>query len=238
MSSNLFSQTCRKTSRVRILVGGLAVTICFVFLPNTTQAVTCHCFRERTFEPTRPASADPYILATTRNSFLAAASGVDKGTVVRQRMTGASESDLWLSLYLSTLVDLSPEDLLEARDRNTTWGKAFEAMGLTTELGPAFQAARKKDDADGMARALAEQVLAKTFDTAQPSLDRMREKGAGIAESALSLYLAARLTRAPDHILAEVQRGQETWGSLLHSLGVPIETTGGLIAQAVRTRGN
>ena len=31
-------------------------------------AAACHCYRDRAFDPARPAAADPYILATTRSS--------------------------------------------------------------------------------------------------------------------------------------------------------------------------
>jgi hypothetical protein len=42
----------------------------------------CHCFRDRTFEPDRPAAADPYILATARSSLLSAAYGPPKRELV------------------------------------------------------------------------------------------------------------------------------------------------------------
>jgi hypothetical protein len=201
------------------------------------QAVTCHCFKERTFKPSQPASADPYILATARNSLLAAASGIDKGTVVRQRMTGATETDLWLSSYLSTQVDKSADQLLRARDSSSSWTAALDAVDLDTgALGIAFHEGRKAADADGMARALADPVLGRTFNTGEPTLGRLRENGANIAEAALSLYLAAKLKRTPESLLAEVIGGKQTWGSLYNSLGIRIDTVGDLIADAVKRK--
>jgi hypothetical protein len=217
-----------------ILVSALMVAL---FLqPRPALAVTCHCFKERTFKPAQPASADPYILATARNSLLAAASGLDKGAVVRQRMTGATETDLWLSGYLSTLIDISADQLLNTRDRNSSWSAALDAIDLDTTgiLGSAFHDARKAGNADGMARALADPILGRAFNAGEPTLGRLRGMGANIAESALSLYLAARLKRTPESLLAEVGKGNQTWGSLFNSLGIKIDTVGDVIGEAVR----
>ena len=207
-----------------------------LFIPaQQAQAVTCHCFKERSFKPSQPASADPYILATARNSLVAAAAGIDKGAVVRQRMTGATETDLWLSGYLSTLVDKSAEDLLKARDRATSWPAAFEVINLESgKLGSAFQKALESGDADGMARSLADPVLGRAFNTGEPTLARMRDRGANIAESALGLYLAGQMNRTPESILSDVRSGGKTWGALFNSMGIQIDTVGDRIAEAVQ----
>ena len=225
---------------------GIHATLVTIFLimfliqaPMAHGNVSCHCFKERSFKPAQPASADPYILATTRNSLLAAAAGIDKGTVVRQRMTGATETDLWLSNYLSTRVDnRSADQLLDARDQASSWAAAFDAMNLNTEkLGSLFQTARKADDADGMARSLADPVLGRAFTIPEPTLAQMRDTGANIAETALSLYLTGQLNQTPESIFSEVKEGKKTWGVLLNSLGIKIETVGDRIAEAVKGKG-
>jgi hypothetical protein len=222
-------RTCFKVSLVLLYL--------FVSLFSALEAgaISCHCFRERTFNPVQPASADPYILATTRNSLLAAASGIDKAAVVRQRMTGASETDLWLSLYLSTLVDRTPDLLLEARDSSSSWSAAFDAVDLQTgKLGTAFQGAREAGKADGMARALADTVLGKAFKAGETTLERLRDNDASIAESTLSLYLSGRLKRTPESLLKDVKTGSKTWGGLLNSLDIRFDEIGDLIAEEVK----
>jgi hypothetical protein len=232
MTRPFFSTYSGQTLRRSLI---LLCLVLFTLQAHEAQAVTCHCFKERSFKPSQPASADPYILATARNSLLAAASGMDKGSVVRQRMTGATETDLWLSGYLSTLVDRSADQLLSARDSSPSWAAALDSIELGTGLlGPAFQKARKADDAGGMARALADPVLGRTFNTGEPTLARLSDSGANIAESALSLYLAARLKRTPESILSEVKEGKKTWGTLYNSLGIKIETVGDLIVEEVK----
>ncbi|MDF1525393.1 MAG: hypothetical protein RRA15_03970 [bacterium] len=235
------SKVCQfLTKYSRPSIRWVPILLFLVMLPIQPQKahgnVSCHCFKERSFKPAQPASADPYILATTRNSLLAAAAGIDKGTVVRQRMTGATETDLWLSNYLSTRVDnRSADELLDARDKGSSWAAAFDAVGLDSgKLGTAFQTARKTDDADGMARSLADPVLGEAFTVPEPTLAQMRDAGANIAETALSLYLAGQLNQTPESIFRKVKEGKKTWGVLLNSLGIKIDTVGDLIAEAVR----
>lgn len=220
----------------------LIIRVCMVLLllgpfflqAQVVLAVTCHCFKERSFKPSEPASADPYILATTRNSLVAAASGIEKGAVVKLRMTGTTETDLWLSSYLSTRVNKSTDGLLEARDKASSWPAALDGINLdTADLGPAFNDARKAADDDGMARALADTVMGKVFEAGEPALKRLKNGGANIAESALSLYLADRMKKTPETIFKEVESGKQTWGSLLNSLGIKIDTIGDRITEAV-----
>ena len=214
----------------------IALFLVMFLLPvQEAHGVSCHCFKERSFKPSQPASADPYILATARNSLLAAASGIDKGAVVRQRMTGATETDLWLSRYLSTRVSRSADQLLNDRDRSSSWSAAFDAAQLDTgTLGTAFQEARKGSEADRMARALADPVLGRAFNAGEPTLARLRDAGANIAEAALSLYLAGQLNLTPEKIWSDIKAGEKTWGSLFNSLDIRIDTVGDRIGAAVQ----
>ena len=130
---------------------------------------------------------------------------------------------------------LSADQLLDSRDKSSSWAAALDNMNLDTlELGAAFNRAREEGDADAMARALADPVLGRSFNAGKPTLLRFRRRGADIAESVLSLYLAGKLKRTPDDILNEIRKGKQTWGSLLNSLGVRIDTVGSLIAEAVK----
>jgi hypothetical protein len=233
MASFTFSLPGFKTAIVLFLTTLIVITL----QPRPAFAVACHCFKERTFKSSHPASADPYILATTRNSLIAATSGIDKRTVVRQRMRGATETDLWLSAYLSTLNDYTAQQLLNARDEAASWAGALDHLNLDTEvLGKAFNDARTEDDPDSMARALAEPVIGRAFGVRDPDLAKLRENGANIAETALSLYLAAGADRTSTDIFSSVRNGTQTWGSQLHTQGIKVDTIGDLIAEKVKKK--
>lgn len=192
--------------------------------------VSCHCFKQREYQPDRPASADPYILATARNSLLAAASHNKKGDVVRARMTGATERDLWFSLFLALRTGTPTSTLKEARSRSGSWAAALDSLALPTEgLGPTFEAARKRGDEEGMSVALADLALAGGFDVDGKILRKLRSAGAGNAETVLCLLLAERGKRPPETILEDVITRRQTWGSLLHSAGIAPGSVGELI---------
>lgn len=232
MVSGKAARTAHRSPWVTAAV--LVVTAAFLPVEPVAAAVACHCFRDRQFQPSQPASADPYVLATARNSLLAAAAGVGKGEVVRQRMTGASETDLWLSLYLSARTGTPPDRILAARDRSPSWAAALDALKLPAgTLGAAFDAARRSGDADAMAAALADTVLASAFGVQDTVLTDLRRSGADTAAAALSLLVARRTGRGPEAVYADVSGGRATWGALINALGVPLDTTGDLVMEAV-----
>ena len=170
----------------------------------------CHCFKDRSFDPLRPTSADPYVLATARNSLVAAASGMTKGKVVKMRMTGATETEVWLSMYLES------------------------ARGKEDAASTAFTAAEKAGDREAMAAALANRVLARTYRVDEQVLSGLRAAGANTAEVTLSLLVSDRTGKIPGDIFVEVRDGKTTWGKIVSSLGIPLDTTGDLIMKDVR----
>jgi hypothetical protein len=215
---------------------GLCLALVFMFSLPAQAIVSCHCFKQRTFEPASPDSADPYILATARNGLLAAASGIQKSDVVRARMTGATESDLWFSLYMSTRTGTSAKTLKGARAGSTSWAEALDSIQLSTEaLGPAFEAARQAGDDKGMSMSLADQALVQGFKVEKEILKKLRNAGGGNAEIALSLLLAERSERQPEAVLEDVDLKRQTWGSLLFSAGIAPESVSDLIADVYKS---
>ena len=90
----------------------LFIVAALLLLPMPARAVpaiTCHCFTDRSFDPSRPALADPYFLATTQNSLFALAFNVDKKTIVMKKQQGASPDDLWIAYWIASKSGMSPE---------------------------------------------------------------------------------------------------------------------------------
>ena len=92
------------------------------------QAVStpsCHCFRDRSFDPERPSAADPYLLATTQNTLFSLVFEVPKKSVVQAKMTGTTGANLWVAYWVAARSGLRAEDLLEARRGSNGWTSAF-----------------------------------------------------------------------------------------------------------------
>lgn len=200
-------RTDRKSQMFAVTI--LAVAILFSVTFPAPLWGGCHCFKDRSFDPMRPASADPYVLATARNSLVAAAAGITKGKVIKMRMTGAGETDVWLETYLE-----SP-------------------MGKEDKSSPNFKSAEKAADRDAMAAALADRVLVRTYRVDEETISRLRGAGADTAGVALSLMVYERTGRDPGSIFTEVTDGKTTWGKTISSLGIALDTTGDLIMKSV-----
>jgi hypothetical protein len=190
------------------LAMSLVIATVLLAFPSTSLS-NCHCFKDRAFDPMQPASADPYVLATARNSLVAAASDITKGKVIKMRMTGAEETDVWLELYLET------------------------EQGKENAVSPAFKTAEKAGDREAMAAVLADKVLARTYRVEEETISRLRGAGANTAGVTLSLLIYERTGRDPGNIFAEVTDGKTTWGKTISSLGIALDTTGDLIMKSV-----
>jgi len=182
-------------------------------------AITCHCFTDRSFEPARPAAADPYFLATTQNSFFALVFSVDKKTVVFKKQQGASPDDMWIAYWAASRSGTSPDALLQAKQKNGSWKDALSSLRLPAKiLGTRFSNAL---NAKSAAPRLAETVVDDLFVTNQllkgEELAAMRQAGANNQELIIATVIGTRSGRPATQIYLEVKSGAKTWGQLLQS---------------------
>ncbi len=114
-----------------------ALVLIFVLLTGSTAfaetAITCHCFKDRSYDPQQPEKVADYLLATTQNSFFAEVFGIKKFEVVKSRMSGTSAEDLWLAYYLAGRGGIEPEALLNARALDGSWAVVVNKLDLPTQ---------------------------------------------------------------------------------------------------------
>ncbi len=192
-------------------------------------AVSCHCFRDRAYDPARPAGADPYVLANAQNSLLAAAYGIAKKQVVRAKMTGADGDDLWVAHAVAASTGRTPEELLSARAGAGSWPDALSLLGVAPgRLDPALaRALAPGAPAQAPANAAVDAVLVQRLGVSQEKVTALRRQRPSNAEAVTAAVLH-RLGRGdPAEILQRVRAGQATWGALFHDAGVaPAEIEG------------
>ncbi|HXV20794.1 MAG TPA: hypothetical protein VD811_07390 [Desulfuromonadales bacterium] len=184
--------------------------------------ISCHCFQDRSFDPAEPRRVEPYLLATTRNSFLAVAFGQSKKEIVRLRMAGTAGEDLWVAYYLAAKIKVPAGELLQSRNKTDSWLNVLAARGIDPgQIGPFFGnvlAAGGNDQA--LADAAADETLGIVAGVAPGDLIKFRERGADTGEIILALLIAQRIGRPALDLHAEVQAGRATWGGLLDSVGI------------------
>jgi hypothetical protein len=204
------------------------------------SAVTCHCYRDRTFDLERPAAADPYVLATTRSSLLSAAYGVPKADLVRTAMTGTAADDLWIAHWGAARAGRTAGDLLAARQLQGSWkrvfrgleaGKDVEAAIAAAEAGPALV---QDPAADALARLAVDDVLGSRLGADPAAVKAFRAEGASSEETVLAAVLQRHLGAPALPLLRHVRAGGTTWGKLLHECGLGPKDLDGVVRGLVR----
>jgi hypothetical protein len=216
----------RHVTRIIFPICFIAVVV-HLLLPMPALAVpviTCHCFTDRSFDPARPALADPYFLATTQNSFFALIFNIDKKTIVMKKQQGASSDDLWIAYWLASKSWMSPETLLQAKQDKEAWKDVIESLRLSTKaMGTRFSAAlNAKSSTAHLADTVVDGLLLSYGLLSEGELVALRQAGASSQELIIAAIISAKTRQPARQIYLEVKNGSKTWGSLLQ--GAKIDT--------------
>lgn len=191
-----------------------------LFLPLSVQAaaaITCHCFTDRTYDPSRPALADPYFLAATQNSFFAVLFNVDKKKIVMKKQAGSSADDLWVAYWLATGSGSTGEALLVARGEKGSWKEVIVPMGLpASSLGERFVAEITTGASSArLAQVIVDDVLVRHRILGEQELTTLREGRASNQEVIITALIAVKTGRPAIEIYRNVKKGTKSWGTLL-----------------------
>ncbi len=225
----------RRGFRVKYLVS-FFLLILFATPAFCAPAISCHCFQDRSFDTMRPAAVDEYLLATTQNSFMAAAFGFPKKNLVRAKMSGSSGDRLWVAHYVASLTNHTAEDLQAARSDASSWSEAFDGLGIEpSSFGSAFVAALSvKTPEAGLAVAAANETLVSRFGATEGEVEKLRRQGASTAETVLSLFLSKQGKSSAADYYNEVWSGGASWGTLLFRAGLQPAEVGDAIGSMLR----
>lgn len=199
-------------------------------------AISCHCFQDRSFDPRRPAAADPYFLATVQNSFLAAAFDIEKKTIVRAKMGGASGDALWVKGFLARRGGVSMDRVETVCGQTSSWQEALTRLKIAPDaLGDRFARAAAGGADDGvLAQIAAEETLTARFGSTARDLAALRSAGAGTREVLLAEFLSRLSQRPATSIYAEVAEGRASWGLLLQRYGITADKIEDALRRLVR----
>ncbi len=183
---------------------------------------SCHCFRDREYDPAQPGKSDGYLLATGANTLLSAAYGVPKRDIVQARMSGTSGEDLWISTYAARRQGADAAALMTARAAAASWAEVFRSRGEPLEpLGPRFVAALAGGAGDAaLALIAAGETISSRLGTPWAELDELAARGATLQETVLAALIGGWSSRAAPAVYAEIRAGKSGWSRLLAAVNL------------------
>lgn len=198
---------------------------------------SCHCFRDREYNPSDPDKSDEYLLATAANSLLSAAYGVPKREIVQARMSGTSGEDLWISTYAAHHRGEAAGVLMTARATAASWRDVFRSRGGQLEsLGPRFVGALAAGADDAiLARLAAAETLAGRLGTPWSELEEVIGRGATLQETVLASLIGHWSSRAAPEVFNDVQAGKSGWSRLLATVNRVPKQLEAEVPQALRS---
>lgn len=203
--------------------GAAALGVWLLLAPAGAGAAgpSCHCFRDRDYDPANPDKSDDYLLATASNTLLSAAYGVPKREIVQARMSGTSGEGLWISLYAAHRQGADAGELMKARAAATSWLEVFRVRGGQLDpLGPRFVAALTSGGGDdALSRVAAAETLAARLGTPWQHLDALGAAGATLQEAVLASLIGIWSSRPAQQVYADVKAGKTGWSRLLAAQG-------------------
>lgn len=200
----------------RSCLTGIAMLLMLPLPALAIPAITCHCFTDRSFDPAHPTVADPYFLATTQNSFFAAAFGVAKRTIVVEKQKGVSGNDLWVAYWLATRSGTDPDALLRERKTKGSWRQVALPVPISTSRKDRVAAALKTTTTDEhLANAVVDELLLRFRFHNEAELAALRKAGAGNQELVISAVIAAQTRQPAIQLYQSVKGGKTSWGALL-----------------------
>jgi hypothetical protein len=211
----------------------LAAAVAVPSVSRATRGAACHCYRERAYDPDAPASADPYILATTRSSLVSAALGPTKASLVGAVMTGTSPDDLLVAYWTSPKAHRFASELLDLKRARRTWKAALDGISLEGQAAFAAALARGAGDPELAEIAVDDLLVGRVH--ADPAVVRaLRAAGASSEEAIVCVVFAAARQGSATAALGRVRSGEVSWGRLLHEAGLEADGIDAVVRSLVR----
>lgn len=201
----------------------LLLTIISIALASQAIAkptIECHCFQDRTFSANEPAKVDPYLLATSQNSFLAEVFRIERRGIVQAKMQGVDAELLWISNYLVSVTDKSDQEVGLLLNRGLRGTDLVTELKLNPEeLSPSIWLALLKGEKGATARAIVDDAISKRLGFTAQDIAHLRKSGAINKELILSAIIARR-TNSPLTEVYATKTSNNSWGFIADTAGI------------------
>jgi len=198
---------------------------------SANDAGSCHCFRDRTFNPEDTFASDDYLLTTTFNSLLASEFDITKRQVIMMKMReGIANNDLVTALYIAKNTGLNISKLLQMK-KQTPWHEIIRLLHPSQPLQHdedpfGFISADLSDDE--ITEQITDKMISNHFNPSPESVTMLRQKGLQPREIIVVYTLAAQSGESPAKI-ANIYSSGSSWSKIAHDFGLEPAKVGKLL---------
>jgi hypothetical protein len=197
---------------------------CFLILStlppaSAEQTDRCHCFRDRSYDPSDKFAADDYLLTTSYNSLIAATLGVSKRQIVMMKMKGGIDPDeLLTALYVTSVTKAPMDQLLSIRENGGSWQSILNSPSLQEEdlSDPVIAEIRSGSAAEDTAALITDAMIRIYYHALPEKIKEVRGHDFSNKELAL-LFALQQQTDTPIKEIITISREQGmSWSEIAH----------------------
>jgi hypothetical protein len=197
---------------------------CFLILStlppaSAEQTDRCHCFRDRSYDPSDKFAADDYLLTTSFNSLIAATLGIPKRQIVMMKMKGGIDPDDLLTALYITFATKTPMDLLlSIRENGGSWQSILNSPSLQTKdlSDPVTAKIRTGSTAEDTADLITDAMIRIYYHALPEKINEVRSHDFSNKELALLFALQQQTTTPLKEIIIMSREQGMSWSEIAH----------------------
>lgn len=228
---------------MRIIFLCIALLCCNLFSHSygMESTIGCHCFKERTYSPEKRFAADPYLLTTSFNSFIAENFNISKRQIVMMKMQGGIDPDtLLIALYVAREGGVPLDTVLAVKENGGTWQQLLASPSI--QGGPAakeiFTAIVNSAGDKAAADIVTDQLVQDYFSLTEQDVQAIRKQGATGRELVLVNILASQpfIEQSALELQNLYSGKQQSWAQIAASFNLTPKQTGRLLGERSKNR--
>ena len=183
------------------------------------QTDSCHCFRERSYDPAHKFAADDYLLTTSFNSLIAATLGVSKRQIVMMKMKGGVDpDDLLVALYIADRTEASMELLLSIRDNGGSWQSILTSPALQgkNSIDPVIAKISAGAAGDSITSLVTDAMINTYYHAMPEKIKKLRRQNFSNKELGLLFALNKQTDTPMKEIIAMSRQQGMSWSEIAH----------------------
>ena len=199
---------------------------------SAESAVTCHCFKNRSYNPADRFAADDYILASGFNSLLSKFFALPKRQIVMIKMNqGVSQDDLLVGLKIAKATGTYIDNILKLRREDNAWSKIISGLPQQEKIKnvPLLEAIKSGLSVDEAGEMIADEMLAAFYRIPIEEIKKSRISGLNEKEINLLYILAHAGKQKPEVLVSQYRKQGKGWSEIAYNSGLKPAEVGKLI---------